>query len=94
MLHLFFLVNHKNCNAAKIQELEMNTDSLYLAIIEQGLYDCIRPALRKEWDSLRSGEVEPVPMAFQPVQKNVFVILAALSIKNTRIENLASLEKD
>ena len=34
----------------------MNTDSLYLALSEHDCYDCIRPAMKKEWDSLRSRD--------------------------------------
>ena len=30
------------------EELEMETDTLYLALSEQDLYDCIRPAMKRE----------------------------------------------
>ena len=34
----------------------MNTDSLYLALSEQDLYDCVRPAKKKVWNFLRSED--------------------------------------
>ena len=38
------------------EELEVDTDSLYLALSEHDMYYCIRPAMKKEWNSLRSGD--------------------------------------
>ena len=34
----------------------MDTDSLCLALLEHDLYDCIRPAMKKEWSSLQNGD--------------------------------------
>ena len=34
----------------------MDTDSLYLDLSDHDLYDCIRPALKEEGNSLRSGD--------------------------------------
>ena len=34
----------------------MDTDSLYIALFGHDLYDCIRQAKKKEWNSLRSGD--------------------------------------
>ena len=34
---------HKYCDENKIEELEMDTDSLYLALAEDSLDDCILP---------------------------------------------------
>ena len=38
------------------RKLEVDTDLLYLALSEHDLYDCIRWASRKYWNSLRSGD--------------------------------------
>ena len=38
----------------KYEELEMDTDSLYLALSEENLEDVILPEKRTEWDQLRS----------------------------------------
>ena len=34
----------------------MDTDSLYLALAEKELEDCIRPEMRAEWQKLRSND--------------------------------------
>ena len=34
----------------------MDTDSLYLALAEKELEDCIRPEMRTEWQRLRSND--------------------------------------
>ena len=34
----------------------MRTDSLYLALSEHDLFDCIQTAMKKEWNSLQSGD--------------------------------------
>ena len=34
----------------------MDTDSLYLALAERELEDCIRPERRTEWQKLRSND--------------------------------------
>ena len=34
----------------------MDTDSLYLALAEKELEDCIRPEMRAEWQRLRSND--------------------------------------
>ena len=56
MLELYynFFVRFRNVN--KFEELEMNTDSLYLALAEKELEDCIRPEMRAEWQRLRSND--------------------------------------
>ena len=36
--------------------LELDTDSLYLALSEHDKYDCIQPARKKEWNSLQKRD--------------------------------------
>ena len=36
----------------------MDTDSLYLAIAHENLYDCIRPAKKEEWENLRGKDLD------------------------------------
>ena len=43
------------CDVNKFEELEMDTDSLYLALAEKELEDCIRPEMRAEWQRLQSN---------------------------------------
>ena len=42
----------KFCDVDKFQELKMDTDSLYLALAFEKLYNCIRPAKMEEWETL------------------------------------------
>ena len=54
MLELYYNFFTKLCDVNKFEELEMDTDSLYLALAEKELGDCIRPEMRAEWQRLRS----------------------------------------
>ena len=42
------------CDVNKLEELEMDTDSLYLALSEKELYDCIREESKFEWAIMRT----------------------------------------
>ena len=46
----------KFCDVTKLEDLEKDTDSLYLALAEKELEDCIRPEMRAEWQRLRSND--------------------------------------
>ena len=56
MLELYrnFFTNF--CVVTKFRKLEMDTDSLYLALAEKELEDCIKPEMRAEWQRLRSND--------------------------------------
>ena len=54
MLELCYNFFKKFCDTDKYEELEMDTDSLYLALSEENLEDVILPEKRAEWDQLRS----------------------------------------
>ena len=49
MLELYYNFFTRFCDVNMFEELEMDTDSLYLALAEEELEDCIRPELRAEW---------------------------------------------
>ena len=55
MLELYYNF-FRFCDVTKFEELEMDTDSLYLALAEKELEDCIRPEMRAEWQRLRSND--------------------------------------
>ena len=55
-LELYYNFFTKFCDVTKFQELEMDTDSLYLAFAEKEPEDCIKPEMRAEWQKLRSNE--------------------------------------
>ena len=54
MLELYYNFFIRFCEVNKFEELEMDTDSLYLSLAEKKLEDCIRPEMRAEWQRLRS----------------------------------------
>ena len=56
MLELYYNFFKKFCDTDKYEELEMDTDSLYLALSEENLEDVNVnvPEKRAEWDQLRS----------------------------------------
>ena len=56
MLELYYNFFTRFCDKNKFEELEMGTDSLYLALAEKELEDCIRPEMRTEWQRLRSND--------------------------------------
>ena len=56
MLELYYNFFDKFCDVDKFEELEMDTDSLYLALVHENLYDCIRTAKKEEWETLREKD--------------------------------------
>ena len=56
MLELYYNFFKKFCDANKYEELEMDTNSLYLALSEKILEDVILPEKRAEWDQLSSKD--------------------------------------
>ena len=55
-LELYYTFLTKFCNVDKFEDLEVDTDSLYLAHAEKKLEDCTRPEMRAEWQRLRSND--------------------------------------
>ena len=56
MLELYFNFFKKFCSTDKYEELEMDSDALYLILSEETLEDVILPEKRAEWDKLRSKD--------------------------------------
>ena len=56
MLELYYNFFKKFCDAEKYEELEKDTDSLYLALSEENLKDIILPEKRNEWEAIRSRD--------------------------------------
>ena len=56
MLELYYNFFTRFCDVDKFKELEMDTYSLYLALAEEELEDCIRSEMRAEWQRLRSND--------------------------------------
>ena len=56
LLELYYNFFIKFRDTDKYEELEMNTDSLYLALSEESLEDVILPEKQAEWDQSRSKD--------------------------------------
>ena len=56
MLELCYNFFIRFCDVNKLEELEMDTDPLYLALAEKELEDCMRLEMRAEWQRLRSND--------------------------------------
>ena len=56
ILELYYNFFDKFCDVNRIEELEMDTDSLYLALAEENLYDCIKPDKRAAWEKMREND--------------------------------------
>ena len=56
MLELYYNFFARFCDVNKFEKLEMDTDSLYLALAEKKLEDCTKPEMRAEWQRLRSND--------------------------------------
>ena len=47
MLELYYNFFTRVCDVKKFEKLEMDTDSLYLALVEKELEDCVKPEMRQ-----------------------------------------------
>ena len=56
ILELYYNFFQKFCDIEKYEELEMETDSIYLALSEENLEDIILPEKRNEWQAIRSRD--------------------------------------
>ena len=56
MLELYYNFFTRFCAVTKFEGMEMHTASLYIALAEKELEDCIRPEMRAEWQRLRSND--------------------------------------
>ena len=61
MAELYFNLNYKSCDVTKFEDLDTNL--LYLALSEQDLFDCVRPAIKR---NRTLCEVKTIRMNFQP----------------------------
>ena len=56
MLELYYNFFKQYCGESKLEELEMDTDSLYLALAENDITDCIRQDNLGEWSAIRKED--------------------------------------
>ena len=50
MLDLYYNFFERFCDVSKFEELEMDTDSSYLALSEKEFYDCFREESKAGWE--------------------------------------------
>ena len=53
MLEQYYNFFTRFCDVNKLEELAMDTDSLYLVLAQKELKDCIRPEMKAKWRRLR-----------------------------------------
>ena len=85
MLELYYNFFDNFCDVNKFEELEMDTDSLYLALAKEDLDDCILPSNRAEWSEKRSKDCRDDFRA--DAKNNFFPVFAVLNIRNKTREN-------
>ena len=51
MLEMYYSFFQKFCDFNTFEEMEMDTDSLYLALADDSLEDCIKPDMREVWNN-------------------------------------------
>ena len=84
MLELYYNFFDKLCDVNKFEELEMNKDSLYLALAEEDLHKCILPSKRAQRNEKRSKDCRD---DFTADSENIFFpVLAALNKKHIKRE--------
>ena len=91
MLELYYTFFKKLCDTDKYEELEMDTDSHYLALSEENLEYVILPEKRAEWDQLRSKDCTD---NFTANATDIFSPeIAVMSTRNMMRESRVSSEK-
>ena len=58
MLELYYNFLERFCDVNKLEDLEMDSDSLYLALSEKELCDCIREESEVEWELTRTEDCQ------------------------------------
>ena len=56
MLNLYYIFSDKHCDVKKSEYLKMYNEFLFLATSEHNLFVCIRIALKKQLNSMQSGD--------------------------------------
>ena len=56
VLSLYYNFFQKICDFNSFEEMEKDTDSLYLALAYDSLEDCIKPEMREVWNNIRIND--------------------------------------
>ena len=94
MLELYYNFFKKFCDTDKYEELELDTDSLYLALSEENLKDVVLPKKRYEWDQLRSKDCTDnfTANATANFSPEVAVMLTRNMIRESQVSSKKSLD--
>ena len=94
MLELYYNFFKKFCDTDKYEELEMDTDSLYLALSGENLDDVILPEKRSEWDQLRSKDCTDnfTAIATANFSPELAVMLTRNMIRESQVSSKKSLD--
>ena len=86
MLELYYNFFDECCDVKKFEELEMDRDSLYLALAEEDLDDFIFHSKRAEWTETRNNDCRE---DFRADEKKTvfFLVLTVPNIRNMTREN-------
>ena len=56
MLELVYNFFYRFCDSDKYEFIEMDTDSLYIAMSEKNIKDIIKPTMKEKWNQLRARD--------------------------------------
>ena len=56
MLELYYQFLHNSCDISSFEQMEMDTDSLYLPLAHKSLEDCIKAKLEGTWNTVRKND--------------------------------------
>ena len=86
MLEQYYIFFDKYCDATENEELEMDTDSLYLAMAKQDLFEGIQPEMTEPREALQSADCDD--LFFADAIRSFSPAVAALRIRSMIEENL------
>ena len=56
ILEIYYNFFEKFCDFSSFEEIEMDADSLYIAVTADSLEDCIKPDMREDWNNIRIND--------------------------------------
>ena len=91
MIELYYNLFEKFSVFKFLEEMEMNTDSLYQAVAHDWLEDCIKPNKREVWNNIRMNDCGKTFAADS--SNTLFLALAVPNISNMINESLDFLRR-
>ena len=91
MLELYYNFFQKYCDQNKFEELEMDTDSLYLALAENNFPDCIKQDMVDEWSLIRREDCSD-ELAWRTFSHIIVVLITRSLINGSLVCSKMNLE--